>query len=217
MRDKTMRDKTMGDKTMGLVAMLACGFFVTPLVAQDKKPAPDPANRQVFFGEQHLHTTASTDAYIQGNHKNTIDDAFNYNKGLPVKKYLTGETLQRKTPYDWTAVTDHSEYLGLLNRLSENPPPVSPDDPIVKARQDVANAPEDASAHLTLAKTLGEGFEGRNSTHSIKKMTKQQLLDLRDRLHLHEEIPEESIEKDRSSFNAIWAAERQLIGTGRTS
>ncbi|NNE12510.1 MAG: pyruvate dehydrogenase (acetyl-transferring), homodimeric type [Ilumatobacter sp.] len=44
--------------------------------------------------------------------------------------------------------------------------------------------------------TLGEGFEGRNSTHQIKKMTKQQLLDLRDRLHLHDEIPEESIEAE---------------------
>jgi pyruvate dehydrogenase E1 component len=44
--------------------------------------------------------------------------------------------------------------------------------------------------------TLGPGFEGRNSTHSIKKMTKQQLLDLRDRLHLHDEIPEETIEAD---------------------
>ncbi len=44
--------------------------------------------------------------------------------------------------------------------------------------------------------TLGPGFEGRNSTHQIKKMTKQQILDLRDRLHLHDEIPDESIEAE---------------------
>ena len=30
--------------------------------------------------------------------------------------------------------------------------------------------------------TLGAGFEGRNSTHQIKKMTKEQLVALRDRL-----------------------------------
>lgn len=41
--------------------------------------------------------------------------------------------------------------------------------------------------------TLGPGFEGRNSTHQIKKMTKAQMLDLRDRLHLHDEISEESL------------------------
>ena len=48
--------------------------------------------------------------------------------------------------------------------------------------------------------TLGPGFEGRNATHSIKKMTKQQLLDLRDRLSLHDEIPEESIHADSPPY-----------------
>jgi len=42
--------------------------------------------------------------------------------------------------------------------------------------------------------TLGPGFEGRNATHQIKKMTKDQLLELRDRLHLHDEIPEDTID-----------------------
>lgn len=44
--------------------------------------------------------------------------------------------------------------------------------------------------------TLGAGFEGRNATHSIKKMTKKQTLELRDRLHLHDEIPEEALNGD---------------------
>ncbi len=44
--------------------------------------------------------------------------------------------------------------------------------------------------------TLGPGFEGRNSTHQIKKMTKEQMLLLRDRLHLHDEIPDELIERE---------------------
>ena len=41
--------------------------------------------------------------------------------------------------------------------------------------------------------TLGEGFEGRNSTHQIKKMTKKQMLEMRDRLHLQDEIPEDQV------------------------
>jgi len=44
--------------------------------------------------------------------------------------------------------------------------------------------------------TLGEGFEGRNSTHQIKKMTKQQIIELRDRLYLHDEIPDSAIDAD---------------------
>jgi pyruvate dehydrogenase E1 component len=42
--------------------------------------------------------------------------------------------------------------------------------------------------------TLGAGFEGRNATHQIKKMTKEQLVALRDRLYLHDEIPDDAID-----------------------
>jgi pyruvate dehydrogenase E1 component len=42
--------------------------------------------------------------------------------------------------------------------------------------------------------TLGQGFEGRNSTHQIKKMTKAQLHELRFRLHMEDEIPDEDLE-----------------------
>jgi pyruvate dehydrogenase E1 component len=38
--------------------------------------------------------------------------------------------------------------------------------------------------------TLGPDVEGRNATHQIKKMTTDQLLQLRERLHLQEEVPE---------------------------
>ena len=43
--------------------------------------------------------------------------------------------------------------------------------------------------------TLGPGFEGRNATHQIKKMNKEQMLVLRDRLHLQDELPDELFEQ----------------------
>lgn len=54
---------------------------------------------------------------------------------------------------------------------------------------------------VILAKTikgwsLGSGFEGRNSTHQIKKMTKAQLLEFRDRLHLQDVLPDEAFDGD---------------------
>jgi pyruvate dehydrogenase E1 component len=42
--------------------------------------------------------------------------------------------------------------------------------------------------------TLGADIEGRNSTHQIKKMTKDQLVALRDRLYLNDEIPDHTID-----------------------
>ena len=44
--------------------------------------------------------------------------------------------------------------------------------------------------------TLGPEIEARNATHQIKKMTKAQLLTLRNRLFLHVEIPEEDLDAD---------------------
>ena len=41
--------------------------------------------------------------------------------------------------------------------------------------------------------TLGEGFEGRNATHQLKKMTPKQILALRDRLFRDVEISEEAM------------------------
>src|ERR1700722_5170898 len=42
--------------------------------------------------------------------------------------------------------------------------------------------------------TLGPEIEARNATHQIKKMTKAQLLALRDRLYLQEEIPDDALD-----------------------
>ena len=48
--------------------------------------------------------------------------------------------------------------------------------------------------------TLGPGFEGRNATHQIKKMTADQLRTLRERLHLEEEIPDSALEADEPPY-----------------
>jgi pyruvate dehydrogenase E1 component len=45
--------------------------------------------------------------------------------------------------------------------------------------------------------TLGPDVEGRNATHQIKELTNAQLRELRDRLHLQEEIPDAALEGDK--------------------
>ncbi len=48
--------------------------------------------------------------------------------------------------------------------------------------------------------TLGPGFEGRNSTHQIKKMTKAQILEMRDRLHLEDVISDEGLDAEHPPY-----------------
>ena len=48
--------------------------------------------------------------------------------------------------------------------------------------------------------TLGKGFESRNATHQIKKMNREQLVELRDRLHLEDVISDQALDADDPPF-----------------
>jgi len=93
---------------ISLGIFLSVLFFVQPLYAED-----DPAKRQAFYGETHLHTSWSFDAYIFGDTKATPADAYDYAKGKPLKHAL-GYEMKITTPLDWMGVTDHSEYVGII-------------------------------------------------------------------------------------------------------
>jgi len=86
-------------------------------IANVARAEPNPLNN-VYFGEQHLHTQNSPDAYSMGT-RNTTDDAYRFCKGEAIKKNTSGEVVQKKTPYDWCVVTDHAEYFGVLPQLSD--------------------------------------------------------------------------------------------------
>ncbi len=48
--------------------------------------------------------------------------------------------------------------------------------------------------------TLGPEIEARNATHQIKKMTREQLRLLRDRLYLSDEIPDEALDAEQAPY-----------------
>jgi hypothetical protein len=98
-------------------ARIAAGFERTE--AREPCAASDPLRRP-FFGDLHVHTSRSFDAYLFG----TINDpskAYDFAKGVTVGlppfdaqgNPLRGLTLRR--PLDFAAVTDHSELIGELD------------------------------------------------------------------------------------------------------
>ena len=66
-----------------------------------------------------------------------------------------------------------------------------------KAATEQEGAPTVILAKTIKGWTLGPDIEGRNATHQIKKMSNEQLRELRVRIRLTEEIPEESLEDGR--------------------
>ena len=114
-----MRSKTY----LFSLSLLCTALFVTGAWAADSAGEPGRSSgkknplKNVYFGEQHMHTRNSFDAFTIGVSA-TWDDAYNFAKGKEVKLSTTGEPMKRRTPYDFVAITDHAEYYGVLKEFA---------------------------------------------------------------------------------------------------
>ncbi len=70
------------------------------------------ATRNAYFGDLHVHTTYSFDAFAFGTLA-TPYDAYRYAKGEAIK-HPAGFDLQLREPLDFYAVADHAEFLGVV-------------------------------------------------------------------------------------------------------
>src|SRR5262249_53997999 len=87
---------------------------------------PD-SQRRVYYGDLHLHTTMSMDAYHWWGTTTTPEQAYQYARGDEIT--FLGQKVKRKQPLDFLAVTDHSENIGAGLDLQ------NPDSPLAKSEQ----------------------------------------------------------------------------------
>ena len=76
-----------------------------------------PAEKQLLWGDTHLHTTYSSDAYTNNNLTATPDTAFRYAKGQPVVHPYHQARVQIGTPLDFLVISDHAEFLGIIRNI----------------------------------------------------------------------------------------------------
>lgn len=74
--------------------------------------AEQPTDTQLLWGDTHLHTNNSFDAFLNGNLSVTPEDAYRFAKGEPVIHAYHRGRVQIGIPLDFLVVTDHAEFLG---------------------------------------------------------------------------------------------------------
>lgn len=137
-----MRRKSFSPRALGgaaFVIALAGGTALTagPAAVRHAKPAPSArampvradghlpgynTERNAYFGDLHVHTKLSFDAYIF-NVRATPDDAYRFARGEAIGHAGGFDVRLAGGPLDFVAVTDHSEYMGSMEDAAN---PASP-------------------------------------------------------------------------------------------
>jgi hypothetical protein len=111
---------------ISIVALVSCEKSKAPEQAQpaggtapaqtEERVEKNP-DRNAYFGEEHIHTSWSVDAWLMGNRLTGPDDALKYAQGQTIKHPL-GYDIKIETPMDFMGVTDHSEYVGVTKQAN---------------------------------------------------------------------------------------------------
>jgi hypothetical protein len=97
------------------------------LAAEAAKAARLPdhnVDRNAYFGDLHVHTHLSFDAYIF-NVRTTPDDAYRFGRGEAIGHAAGFNVRLAGGPLDFVAVTDHAEFMGAIREAADPASPLS--------------------------------------------------------------------------------------------
>ncbi len=90
--------------------------IIKPVPRAATVQAPNPL-KNLYFGDLHVHTSWSFDAYLGGN-RIEPDDAYRFARGKKLE-LMSGEIAQLTVPLDFAVITDHAESFGLFEGCAD--------------------------------------------------------------------------------------------------
>ena len=115
----------MTRRISSLGVMSICGLLTLSVYAEQQysQPVGKDYPQNVYWGDTHLHTRNSADAYSLGNMNLTPADAYRFAQGQEVMAH-NGMAVKLRQPLDFLVVSDHAEYLGGYYRFNVGDPQV---------------------------------------------------------------------------------------------
>ena len=107
-----MKRLTMHIQKFGVLALAGVASTIPSLTHAESCVTANDTTKTVYWGDLHVHTQYSLDAYAFGATA-TPADAYRYAKGEPLT-LANGRTSQIDRPLDFAAVTDHAATFDLL-------------------------------------------------------------------------------------------------------
>ncbi|WP_372748037.1 DUF3604 domain-containing protein [Litorivivens sp.] len=82
--------------------------------------AAGAAEPRLLWGDTHVHTAYSFDAFLNNNHSATPEVAYRFARGEPVVHPYHRARMQISAPLDFIAIADHAEFLGVAREVYFN-------------------------------------------------------------------------------------------------
>ena len=183
------------------------GATKAPVPATGSAIAATPtelASTKVLFGDLHMHTGWSFDAFIFKTTA-TPEDAYTFAKGGPLA-HPAGGAYQLDRPLDFLAVTDHSEFAGVMPAMAD---PASPLSKLAFAKNVVSPNPMvNGQAFVIFGNAIRTGnlslFEGQQAeAYKVVSDTWAKAIEIANR------------QNDPGKFTALVAYEWTAADTGR--
>lgn len=133
----------------------------SPYAGKPRAPVDDPGKvpgdpTQLLWGDQHLHTAWSGDAAASGT-RLSPEDALRFARGEEVIS-STGVPAKLARPYDWIAISDHSDAIGFTMKLVDGDQKLMADPTLRRWHDQMALGGEEASKVMMEVITLqGQG------------------------------------------------------------
>ena len=105
------------------IKTLLASAGIASLLAFPAVIADDKADETILlWGDTHLHTSRSFDAFAAGNVAVTPDVAYRFAKGYPVLDPKSGTRVQLDQPLDFLVIADHVELMDIMPMLINEDP-----------------------------------------------------------------------------------------------